>query len=253
MSLNDPEAARPRTAPGAAGNPALSELTATLARFRGAFLAVAGFSGMINILMLSGSLFMLQVYDRVLPSRSVPTFVAIVIFVAMLFLIQGLLDSIRGHLLARIGSGLDNGCANAPAASCSSCRSSGDVPARRSRDRRKAWTRSGDSSPAAVRRLVRSAVDAALSRAVLQFPSLARSRRIAGAGVLVALALLTEARVRSRARRLAASRQREASHGAGKHPQCGGGGGHGHGGPASPCAGPIQSRNIDAERCGQAT
>ena len=107
MSLNDPEAARPRTAPGAAGNPALSELTATLARFRGAFLAVAGFSGLINILMLSGSLFMLQVYDRVLPSRSVPTLVALIILVAILYIFQGLLDAIRGRVLARIGSGLD--------------------------------------------------------------------------------------------------------------------------------------------------
>ncbi|TIL50630.1 MAG: hypothetical protein E5Y81_26520, partial [Mesorhizobium sp.] len=41
---------------------AKSELAACLAHFRRAFLAVAGFSGLINVLMLSGSVFMLQVY-----------------------------------------------------------------------------------------------------------------------------------------------------------------------------------------------
>lgn len=103
MSQHDTEAARPRAAPRAA----LSELTAALAHFRGAFLAVAGFSGLINILMLSGSLFMLQVYDRVLPSRSVPTLVALVLLVAILYLFQCLLDAIRGRVLTRIGAGLD--------------------------------------------------------------------------------------------------------------------------------------------------
>ncbi|NJL07763.1 MAG: hypothetical protein HC900_05485 [Methylacidiphilales bacterium] len=40
---------------------------------RAAFLALAVFSGFINILMLTSSLFMMQVYDRVLTSHSVPT------------------------------------------------------------------------------------------------------------------------------------------------------------------------------------
>ncbi|TIS72282.1 MAG: type I secretion system permease/ATPase, partial [Mesorhizobium sp.] len=66
-----------------------SELRKALASFRGPYAAVAGLSGLINVLMLSGSLFMLQVYDRVLPSRSVPTLVALIILVAVLYAFQG--------------------------------------------------------------------------------------------------------------------------------------------------------------------
>lgn len=70
-------------------------------------MAVAGFSGLINILMLSGSLFMLQVYDRVLPSRSVPTLVALIVMVAILYLFQGVLEAVRARVLARVGAGID--------------------------------------------------------------------------------------------------------------------------------------------------
>ena len=54
-------------------------LRAALGACRRAFLAIALFSGMSNMLMLTGALFMLEVYDRVLPSRSVPTLVALLI------------------------------------------------------------------------------------------------------------------------------------------------------------------------------
>ena len=78
-----------------------SELSAALGSFRGAYVAVAGFSGLINILMLSGSLFMLQVYDRVLPSRSVPTLVALIVLVAVLYAFQGVLETVRARVLTR--------------------------------------------------------------------------------------------------------------------------------------------------------
>ena len=52
-----------------------SELAEALSQCRGAFGSVVAFSALINVLMLTGPLFMLQVYDRVLPSRSVPTLV----------------------------------------------------------------------------------------------------------------------------------------------------------------------------------
>ncbi|MEA3028239.1 MAG: ATP-binding cassette, subfamily type secretion system permease/ATPase, partial [Alphaproteobacteria bacterium] len=64
-------------------------------------------SGMSNILMLTGALFMLEVYDRVLPSRSVPTLIGLVILAAGLYTAQGLLDLIRSRILVRIGSRLD--------------------------------------------------------------------------------------------------------------------------------------------------
>lgn len=84
-----------------------SELSAALAACRGAFVGTALISGMSNILMLSGAMFMLEVYDRVLPSRSVPTLVGLTILVAGLFAALGLLDAIRGRILARIGGSLD--------------------------------------------------------------------------------------------------------------------------------------------------
>src|SRR3954454_14905 len=50
---------------------------------------------------------MLEVYDRVLPSRSVPTLVGLVILAAGLYAAQGGLDLIRGRILGRIGTALD--------------------------------------------------------------------------------------------------------------------------------------------------
>jgi ATP-binding cassette, subfamily C, bacterial PrsD len=50
---------------------------------------------MSNLLMLAGALFMLEIYDRILPSRSVSTPVALVFLVAGLYGAQGLIDTIR--------------------------------------------------------------------------------------------------------------------------------------------------------------
>ncbi len=87
--------------------PASSELAGALRACRQAFLAIALFSGMSNILMLTGSLFMLEVYDRVLPSRSVPTLVALLILTAGLYGAQGFIEAIRSRILVRIGNSLD--------------------------------------------------------------------------------------------------------------------------------------------------
>ena len=62
---------------------------------------------MINLLYLTGSIFMLEVYDRVLPSRSVPTLVGLVILAGGLYIAQGGLDLIRGRILGRVGTALD--------------------------------------------------------------------------------------------------------------------------------------------------
>ena len=66
--------------------------------------AVFVFSIFVNILMLTGPLFMLQVYDRVLGSRSEETLVALFILVAALFGLMGVLDYARGRVLARFGA-----------------------------------------------------------------------------------------------------------------------------------------------------
>lgn len=63
--------------------------------------STALFSAVINLLMLTGPLFMLQVYDRVLTSASIPTLVALVAFVAVLYTFMALLEWIRGRVLAR--------------------------------------------------------------------------------------------------------------------------------------------------------
>ena len=84
-----------------------SSVAAGLAACKGAFIAVGALTGVINVLMLTGSLFMLQVYDRVLPSRSVPTLLALGAMAAALFAFQGFLDMCRGRILVRIGSFLN--------------------------------------------------------------------------------------------------------------------------------------------------
>ena len=64
-------------------------------------------SGLVNILYLTGSFFMLEVYDRVIPSRSVPTLVGLVILALVLYGFQGILETIRSRILARVGASLD--------------------------------------------------------------------------------------------------------------------------------------------------
>jgi PrtD family type I secretion system ABC transporter len=61
------------------------------------------FSAFANLLMLTGPLYMLQIYDRVLGSRSVETLLALTLLVAFLYGIMGLLDYSRGRIMARIG------------------------------------------------------------------------------------------------------------------------------------------------------
>lgn len=69
----------------------------------GLFVSVAVFSAFVNILQLTGSLYMLQVYDRVLPSRSEETLLALTLLVGALFAFMGMLDYARGRVAARIG------------------------------------------------------------------------------------------------------------------------------------------------------
>jgi len=71
------------------------------------FIGVGVMSCMINLLYLTGSIFMLEVYDRVLPSRSVPTLVGLIILAGGLYAAQGVLDLIRGRILGRVGTSLD--------------------------------------------------------------------------------------------------------------------------------------------------
>src|SRR5262245_12761081 len=68
---------------------------------------VAVFSGVANLLTLSGSIYMLQVYDRVIPSRNVATLLGLSAIILTAYLLQGYFDALRGRMLARIGALFD--------------------------------------------------------------------------------------------------------------------------------------------------
>ncbi|MGX1790465.1 type I secretion system permease/ATPase [Bosea sp. NPDC055332] len=82
-------------------------VSSALASCRGPFTVVGIFSGIINLLMLSGSLYMLQVFDRVLSSRSIQTLIGLSLLLLAAYALQGFLDGIRVRLLARIGARFD--------------------------------------------------------------------------------------------------------------------------------------------------
>src|SRR6266566_2395181 len=72
-------------------------------------IGIAVFSGVINILMLSGSLYMLQVYDRVIPSRNVQTLLGLSLIVLLAYVAQGYFDALRSRMLCRVGTMFDAG------------------------------------------------------------------------------------------------------------------------------------------------
>ena len=81
-----------------------AELRQVRKRSRGLYWAVALFSLFANLLMLTGPLYMLQVYDRVLGSGSEETLIALSVLVVFLYGVMGLLDYTRGRIMARVGA-----------------------------------------------------------------------------------------------------------------------------------------------------
>ncbi len=84
-----------------------SELAAALAACRTAFVGIFLFSGMIGILALTSTFFVLEIYDRVVPSRSFATLIGLSVLAAVLFMFLGVLDFIRGRVFVRIAAYLD--------------------------------------------------------------------------------------------------------------------------------------------------
>ncbi|SHI50899.1 ATP-binding cassette, subfamily C [Shimia gijangensis] len=80
------------------------ELRAARRESRGLYWAVGLFSFFANLLMLTGPLYMLQVYDRVLSGRSLETLIALSLLVAFLYGVMGILDYARGRVMARAGA-----------------------------------------------------------------------------------------------------------------------------------------------------
>lgn len=84
-----------------------SELVDVLFRLRRSFFALAAFSGVINVMMLTPSIYMLQVYDRALVSRNVTTLTMLTLLVIGLFLLMSALEMIRTRVLIRVGNFID--------------------------------------------------------------------------------------------------------------------------------------------------
>jgi ATP-binding cassette subfamily C protein len=97
---SDPPRAQP------APRPTL-DLRIALRSCSGVLLALAVITGTLNVLYLTSSFFMLEVYDRVVPSRSVPTLVALALLALVLFAFHGFLDIIRTRVLIRVGGWVD--------------------------------------------------------------------------------------------------------------------------------------------------
>ncbi|MGL4397365.1 MAG: type I secretion system permease/ATPase [Hyphomicrobium sp.] len=87
--------------------PADSEIKSAVSASRRALNATFLFSAVINVLMLAGPLFMLQVYDRVLTSGSYPTLVTLFVITAALYAVIGALELARSRIVSRIGAEID--------------------------------------------------------------------------------------------------------------------------------------------------
>jgi PrtD family type I secretion system ABC transporter len=82
----------------------LTELRAARSQSKVLYWTVALFSLFANLLMLTGPMYMLQVYDRVLGSRSEETLIALSLLVVFLYSVMGILDYTRGRIMARVGA-----------------------------------------------------------------------------------------------------------------------------------------------------
>ena len=88
--------------------PLATDLKDALKASKDSFLAAGVFSLFINLLMLTAPLYMLQVYDRVVTSRSTETLFFLTLLMVFLFGLMGLLEWVRARLLVRVGNQLQN-------------------------------------------------------------------------------------------------------------------------------------------------
>lgn len=90
-----------------AQTPAQSDLNEALYLCRAAFYAAAGFSLVINLLQLVPTVYMLQVYDRVVPTGNLYTLLMLTVIILVLFATLGILEWVRSQILVRVGSRLE--------------------------------------------------------------------------------------------------------------------------------------------------
>ncbi len=86
---------------------ARSDLQRALAGAKTSFLTAGGFSLVINFLMLAPVVYMLQLYDRVVPTGNQSTLVMLTLIVLFLFAVTGVLDWVRSQILVRTGSRIE--------------------------------------------------------------------------------------------------------------------------------------------------
>jgi ATP-binding cassette subfamily C exporter for protease/lipase len=87
--------------------PAATALTTTLHGFRGMFVAVGAFSCVINLLMLTPTVYMLQIYDRVLASRNGTTLLMLTLIMLGLYALEAVLEWVRSRALIRASAAMD--------------------------------------------------------------------------------------------------------------------------------------------------
>ena len=88
-------------------NSGRSELASAIHDCRRALGGIVVFSGVMNILTLTGPLFMLQIYDRVVPSQSISTLLGLAAITALLYGALGFLDNMRSRILIRVAAYVD--------------------------------------------------------------------------------------------------------------------------------------------------
>lgn len=84
-----------------------SELAEVCFRLRRTIYSLAGFSGVINVLMLSPAIYMLQVYDRALVSSNITTLLMLTVLMIGLYTLLAMLEVVRSRVLIRVGNKLD--------------------------------------------------------------------------------------------------------------------------------------------------
>ncbi|MBA1242313.1 type I secretion system permease/ATPase [Pseudomonas japonica] len=84
-----------------------NDIDAALLKYRRVFWSLAIFSGVINLLVLVPSLYMMQVYDRVLTSRNETTLLMLTLIAIGLFLLSGVIEWLRGQVMIRMSAGID--------------------------------------------------------------------------------------------------------------------------------------------------
>lgn len=84
-----------------------TRIGAALTRYRTAIVTVAVLSAILNVLVLAGSIYMMLVYDSVLPSHSLPTLFSLLGMLVVVYAFQGVFDAMRTRILTDVGSALD--------------------------------------------------------------------------------------------------------------------------------------------------